>query len=103
MRATRTAATAGTKPLWKRNPTAVPTPIIRATTKMLRTRSAMVRPAKTAERAIGSDRNLDRPAEDVAEQQDEHDGLHRGEDQQLGCARDGAGPKKRYARTRENP
>jgi len=51
------AATAGTKPLWKRNPTAVPTPIIRPTTKMLRTKSATVRPAKTAERAMGSDLN----------------------------------------------
>lgn len=34
-----------------------PTPVIIATTKTLRTRSAVVRPTSTADLAIGSDRN----------------------------------------------
>ena len=41
----------------KRNPTRYPTAIIKKMTTMLRTRSATVRPASTAERAIGMDRN----------------------------------------------
>ena len=40
-----------------RQPTRNPTTIISATTNTLRTRSASVRPASTAERAIGSERN----------------------------------------------
>ena len=101
------------------------------TTNTLRTASAEVRPASTAERAMGRARNRsikpfcrssDRPtavpdgteqhrlhenaghhvvdvghaagdgdgaAEHVAEQQDEHDGLQRREEQCLGDARDG--------------
>ena len=47
---------AGTPP-WMRNPTAMPTPVMRTRTETLRTPSAIVRPASTAERAMGSDRN----------------------------------------------
>ncbi len=39
-----------------RNPTAKPTPTMRAATKTFRTRSARVRPPRTAERDIGSER-----------------------------------------------
>jgi hypothetical protein len=39
--------------LWKRKPTSRPRQIITASEKMLRLRSATVRPARTAERAIG--------------------------------------------------
>jgi hypothetical protein len=38
----------------------MPTTIISSTTKTLRTRSAMVRPASTAERDMGRDRNRNR-------------------------------------------
>ena len=44
-------------PVCTRKPTAKPTTAISATTKTLRTRSARVRPASTAERAMGSERN----------------------------------------------
>ena len=43
--------------VWTLNPTANPTAAISAATKMLRARSATVRPESTADRAIGSDRN----------------------------------------------
>src|SRR5258708_6224515 len=43
------------QPRWKRKPTSPPTAAMRKTTNTLRTRSARVRPASTAERAIGSD------------------------------------------------
>jgi hypothetical protein len=43
--------------VWTRKPTAKPTTAISAATKTLRARSAVVRPARTAERAMGSDRN----------------------------------------------
>ena len=54
--ASSTAAIALPRPLWKRKPTSVPTPTISRTTKKLRVMSASVRPASTAERAIGSER-----------------------------------------------
>src|SRR5260370_767582 len=47
----------GRGPAWNRNPTAVPTATISPTVTTLRAGSARVRPASTAERAIGSDRN----------------------------------------------
>src|SRR5207244_2222539 len=47
----------GMNPPWKRNPMADPTAVISTTTKTLRTVSDSVRPASTAERAIGSERN----------------------------------------------
>jgi len=43
--------------VWMRQPTMKPTPTIKETTNTLRTRSASVRPASTAERDIGSDWN----------------------------------------------
>jgi hypothetical protein len=54
---TATHPTAAAAPPRKRNPTRYPTAIISPMTRMLRTRSATVRPASTAERAIGMDRN----------------------------------------------
>ena len=44
-------------PLGKLNPTNAPTPVMSRSTKTLRTRSAVVRPASTADRAMGSARN----------------------------------------------
>src|SRR5829696_6057634 len=108
-RARATAPTAGTKPAWKRNPTRVPTSSISRTTNRLRTVSDRVRPASTAERAIGQGdaslggaedhrldkdpghqevdvvldpRHLDGAAEHVGEQQHEHDRLDGREQQQ---------------------
>jgi hypothetical protein len=52
-----TAPINGTRPVCTRHPTANPTANISATTNTFRTRSASVRPARTAERAMGSDRN----------------------------------------------
>src|SRR5205085_9326756 len=46
-----------TKPLWKRKPTSMPTPTINNVVNNVRTMSASTRPANTAERAIGSERN----------------------------------------------
>ncbi len=43
--------------LWKRNPIRSPTAIIIGSTTTARHRSATVRPARTAERAIGRARN----------------------------------------------
>ena len=43
-------------PAWKLKPTAYPTPIISPMIRTLRTRSAVVRPISTAERAIGIER-----------------------------------------------
>ena len=43
--------------MWYSKPTMKPTAVITITTKTLRTRSAVVRPTSTADRAIGSDRN----------------------------------------------
>ena len=50
--------TMGSRPLWNRKPTSRPTPVISTTTRMLRRVSARMRPASTANRVIGSDRNL---------------------------------------------
>ena len=47
----------GSGPVWMRKPTATPITTISVTTKTLRARSARVRPASTAERAMGSERN----------------------------------------------
>ncbi len=55
--ATAVQATAPATPPWKRNPARYPTAIISPMMRMSRTRSATVRPASTAERAIGMDRN----------------------------------------------
>jgi hypothetical protein len=44
------------KPVSTRNPTRYPMPTIKIMMKTLRTRSASVRPASTADRAIGSER-----------------------------------------------
>ena len=41
-------------PLGKLNPTSAPTPVMSRSTKTLRTRSAVVRPASTADRAMGA-------------------------------------------------
>src|SRR5512144_1750659 len=50
-------AAAATRPPEKRNPTSAPTTTITSTMHALPTVSATVRPASTADRAIGSDRN----------------------------------------------
>lgn len=50
------AASTGRAPCGLRKPTAKPTPVITNTTRRLRARSARVRPASTATRAIGSAR-----------------------------------------------
>jgi isocitrate dehydrogenase (NAD+) len=47
----------GPMPAWNRKPVAMPTPVMSSTTKRFRTESEMVRPASTADRAMGSDRN----------------------------------------------
>ncbi len=56
MRAKPTS-TAGTVVSPKRNPTAIPTSSMIATTNTLRNRSERVRPASSAPRDIGSERN----------------------------------------------
>jgi hypothetical protein len=55
-RARATAPNAAATPAWKRNPTRVPTTSMRQTTNRLRAVSDRVRPASTAERAMGRDR-----------------------------------------------
>ena len=51
------AASAVAKLQWNRNPTATPTTTTSASANTLRTRSERVRPASTAERAIGGSGN----------------------------------------------
>ena len=55
-RATPSATRAGSTPMWMRKPMSVPTRTMRTTTARLRTVSEMVRPASTAERAMGRER-----------------------------------------------